>query len=137
MEITDSELIHRLAHYKPTEILIGRLRTGDLFDLIGLFWIDKVSFFQKGLDSHSSVLETRSAIGDALRCNREDILIYMIKDKRTRAINGISFRDRMKPETIIDEKNWCRIQPSVNRDICGKRNTRHLYCTAYVSGSLV
>ncbi len=102
-KLTDSQLIYLLGQYKPAETLIRRLRTGDFFDLIGLFWMDKDAFYQKHLDSSRSILEFRSLLGDKFKCRSEDILIYFIKDKRTRAIGGIAFRDRIKPEDIQSE----------------------------------
>jgi uncharacterized protein len=102
-KLTDSELIYSLGQYKPAETLIRRLRTGDFFDLIALFWMDGDAFYQKNLRSSSSILNFRSLLATKLRCVPGDVLIYLIKDKRSRTITGITFRDRIRPQDIQSE----------------------------------
>ncbi|MHC4406764.1 MAG: HD domain-containing protein [Planctomycetota bacterium] len=90
---TDSELLSALREYDATADLIRRLELGDFCDLIGLYWVDAG-------DDRSELLtpgrthEIRADIAAQVGLPSAEVIVYLIKDKRSRALSNLIFRDK-------------------------------------------
>ena len=100
-KLTDAELLQVLAEYPPTRNLIDRLQTGHLFNFIGLFWVDSANL-PKGTLTPENVGSMRENLAGRLKCDPQDFVIYLIRDKRSRRIDNISFRDRSGQKALVD-----------------------------------
>lgn len=86
--LTDTELQHRLGTYEPSQDLTDRLARGDLYPLVGMFWVEAPEppsdlFSPERSDEH------RAAIADELGTSIRETLVYMIKDKRVRKVDNL------------------------------------------------
>lgn len=100
-KLTDQELVRVLENYEPTATFMRRLRVSDLFEIIGLFWL-KQDYQSNDFYTYESITSTRKKIAENLGCKFEDIIIYLIKDKRYRLITNIIFRDRIDQTKRLD-----------------------------------
>jgi hypothetical protein len=100
-KLTDDELLQILGEYPPTRNLIDRLQTGHLFNFIGLFWVDSTNVPRTSL-SPENVWTLRKDLAIRLKCDVDDFVIYLIRDKRSRRIDNISFRDRYNQGLQLD-----------------------------------
>lgn len=84
--LTDSNFIQMLAASKLTAGLIRRFETGDLFAVVGLYWISADRFKAIYRDIPTACKRLRQAVAAKSLVGEKDILLYGIRDKRVRPI---------------------------------------------------
>lgn len=99
----DSDLLRVLQAYDLTADIIARLDVGDLYDLLGMYWVRPVDAGVCQGMPPARCLEFRRMLAKELGVAFSDVLVYCIKDKRSRRIDSLSFRataSRGEPMTI-------------------------------------
>jgi uncharacterized protein len=109
--LTDSEIMEKLQDYELTKEIIRKFQCGELYNLIGLFWISSENVFPKKID-YQKIEEIRVSIAEALKITINDLLIYVIKDKRHRELRHVDtanssnkFNASHNDDFLINEKN--------------------------------
>jgi HD superfamily phosphohydrolase len=92
-KLTDSELTSRLLEYPPTQRLTDALLRGDVHALYGLFWIEPDANTARLLQPEG-IQGLRQELARALGLPSQDVLVYVIKDKRVRKIDNLRIRRR-------------------------------------------
>ncbi|MBL9165472.1 MAG: HD domain-containing protein [Planctomycetaceae bacterium] len=90
---TDSDLSNALASYPPVNYLYSRLELGDLFDVLGMYWIEGAAQTDL-LSSRDKSQHLRVRFAEFLQLKERDVLIYWIRDKRTRRLDKLPLRSR-------------------------------------------
>lgn len=90
--LTDSEMLSVLCTFQPVTALMNRFLLGDLYELLGMYWVDAsqpdiVATFSPG--SWGSIA---ARIRDEAGLGSSHVCVYAIRDKRRRSIDGLRFR---------------------------------------------
>lgn len=97
---TDGDLLAALAAYGPSSSLVARWEVGDYFDVVGLYWIDTPA---GSIRLNCEVVgDLREKIANVLGVPFSDVLLYCIRDKRHRRIDGLPLRSRRGLPTAVD-----------------------------------
>lgn len=87
--LTDWELISKLSSYPPTRDIIRRFRVGELYPLLGCFWIIGESSL-KILNDDSVVTDIRKDLSVELK---KDVQLHVIAERRHRDLSKIAYPD--------------------------------------------
>jgi HD superfamily phosphohydrolase len=104
-KLTDSELINRLKDYQLTSELIKKFQCGDFYNFICMYWINSKNYLPKVFD-HQKIDKIRNDLAKEVNMKYDDVLIYIIKDKRYRQLKTIHLlNENEKGDTFSIENN--------------------------------